>query len=138
MKFKIEKDDIYIKGNVASKKNSKRWIGKALIDSKAVDRYLKLYNYQWSDEQNIKKFKNLIKDLPQPYNIGFYFIRQTIRAFDYNNISQLPQDLMVKYGWLEDDNCNILKPVYLGYEKDKDNAGIIIRVLKNEIENGSE
>lgn len=138
MKFKIEKDDIYIKGNVASKKNSKRWIGKALIDSKAVNRYLKLYNYQWSDEQNIKKFKNLIKDLPQPYNIGFYFIRQTIRAFDYNNISQLPQDLMVKYGWLEDDNCNILKPVYLGYEKDKDNAGIIIRVLKNEIENGSE
>lgn len=138
MKFKIEKDDIYIKGNVASKKNSKRWIGKALIDSKAVDRYLKLYNYQWSDEQNIKKFKNLIKDLPQPYNIGFYFIRQTIRAFDYNNISQLPQDLMVKYGWLEDDNCNILKPVYLGYEKDKDNAGIIIRVLKKEIENGSE
>lgn len=138
MKFKIEKDDIYIKGNVASKKNSKRWIGKALIDSKAVDRYLKLYNYQWSDEQNIKKFKNLINDLPQPYNIGFYFIRDSLRAFDYNNISQLPQDLMVKYGWLEDDNCKILKPVYLGYEKDKDNAGIIIRVFKNEIENGSE
>lgn len=138
MKFKIEKDDIYIKGNVASKKNSKRWIGKALIDSKAVDRYLKLYNYQWSDYKNISKFKTLVKDLKKPYNIGFYFIRQTIRAFDYNNISQLPQDLMVKYGWLEDDNCNILKPVYLGYEKDKDNAGIIIRVLKNEIENGSE
>lgn len=117
---------IKIKGNVPSSKNSKQWVGKYLINSKTVRNYLKAYEYQWNLEENKKKFKEMIKGTSKPYYIGFYFIRDSKRKFDYVNIAQLPLDLMVKYGWIEDDNCTEIIPVFKGYEINKDNSGVII------------
>lgn len=120
---------IYIKGNIPSLKNSKQWTGRFLIASKTVRNYLKSYSYQWEDKENISKFKEMIKDKQKPYKVQFYFIRDSKRKFDYNNISQLPQDLMVKNGWIEDDNCDNIIPIYKGYEVDKKRCGVIIEVL---------
>ena len=36
---------------------------------------------------------------------------------------------MVKYGWIEDDNCDIMVPVFLGYHVDKENPGVLINIL---------
>ena len=118
---------IYLKGNVPSSKNSKRWTGKNLIPSKTVENYLEQYEIQYKLYAN--KFKEMIKDKKKPYYIGFYFIRNSKRKFDYNNLTQLPQDLMVKYKWLEDDNADYIVPVGIGYEVNKVKAGLIITVL---------
>lgn len=121
--------EIYIKGNVPSSKNSKQWTGKMLINSKTVRNYINNYGYQWYSLENIELFKNMIKNRVKPYKIGFYFIRDTARKFDYINAAQLPCDLMVKAGMIEDDNCNEIIPIFLGYEVDKKNAGVKISIL---------
>lgn len=119
---------IYIKGNVPSSKNSKQWTGRHLVNSKTVNRYLKEYGNQWKDKELISKFHKMLNNKEKPYEIGFYFIRDSKRRFDYINAAQLPCDLMVKYGWITDDNCNEIVPVFLGYEVDKDNQGVIVTV----------
>lgn len=121
--------EIYIKGNVPSSKNSKQWTGKMLINSKTVRNYINNYGYQWYSLENIELFKNMIKNRVKPYKIGFYFIRDTARKFDYINAAQLPCDLMIKAGMIEDDNCNEIIPIFLGYEVDKKNAGVKISIL---------
>lgn len=121
--------EIYIKGNIPSSKNSKQWTGKMLINSKTVRNYINNHGYQWYSLENIELFKNMIKDRVKPYKIGFYFIRDTARKFDYINAAQLPCDLMVKAGMIDDDNCNEIIPVFLGYEVDKKNAGVKISIL---------
>ena len=118
---------IYLKGNVPSSKNSKRWTGRNLIPSKTVENYLEQYEIQYKLYAN--KFKEMIKDKKKPYYIGFYFIRNSKRKFDYNNLTQLPQDLMVKHKWLDDDNADYIVPIGLGYTVDKAKAGLIITVL---------
>ncbi|MCF2625273.1 hypothetical protein I6E17_03640 [Fusobacterium perfoetens] len=121
--------NIYIKGNVPSSKNSKQWTGKMLINSKTVRNYINNFGFQWYSLENIKAFKSMIKGKDKPYKIGFYFIRDTARKFDYINAAQLPCDLMVKAGMIDDDNCNEIIPVFLGYEVDKEKAGVKISVL---------
>lgn len=118
---------IYLKGNIPSSKNSKQWTGRKLIPSKTVENYLEQYEIQYKLYAN--KFKEMIKNKKKPYYIGFYFIRNSKRKFDYNNLTQLPQDLMVKYEWLDDDNADYLIPIGLGYTVDKAKAGLIITVL---------
>ena len=74
-------------------------------------------------------FKELIKDKEPPYKVSFKFIRGSRRKFDYVNPLQTIQDLMVKYGWLEDDNMTYLLPVLDDYEYDKENPGVYIEIL---------
>ena len=91
---------IFISGNVPSSKNSKQWTGKEMIKGKE-----------------------------KPYKVGFYFIRDSKRKFDYINAAQLPLDLMQDYDWIEDDDSSNIIPVFLGYEVDKRNAGVRIEIL---------
>lgn len=119
---------IFITGNVPSSKNSKQWTGKMLINSKTVRNYIKEHEQEWILYRS--SFLKLIKSKPKPYRVGFYFIRNTKRKFDYLNAAQLPCDLMVKYGWIDDDNCTEIIPVFLGYEVDKNNPGVRIEVLE--------
>lgn len=126
---------IFISGNVPSSKNSKEicWnknmVRPILTNSKTVKKYLKNNEYQWNLPKNKAEFKKMLKGKEKPYRIGFYFIRDSKRRFDYHNAVQLPCDLMVEYGWLDDDNADEIVPVFLGYEVDKENAGIEISVL---------
>ena len=55
---------------------------------------------------------------------------KTKRKFDYINAAQIVQDLMVKHGWIDDDNCTEMKPYFGNYVHQKDNPGVFIKVLK--------
>jgi hypothetical protein len=127
--------EIFIPGNVPSSKNSKQWTGKMLIHSKTTRNYIRDTKQLYI--QNKEKFEAQVVDKAgiepsYPIHIDFYFVRNSRRKFDYINPAQTVQDLMVKYGWIEDDNCDIIVPHFSGYHVDKDNAGVIIKVLKNE------
>jgi Holliday junction resolvase RusA-like endonuclease len=114
----------FIPLNTPSSKNSKRWTGKMLISSKQVMNYKKNTCIFWVKNQ--KPFLEATKDLEKPLKVGFYFIRNSKRKFDYVNVAQLPLDLMQEYGWIEDDCMNEIIPYFLGYEIDKNNPGLKI------------
>ena len=121
-------EKFYIKGNVPSSKNSKIFTGKFLVNSKTVQKYLKSYGEQWKDEEIISKFKHHVSGKEKPYKLHFFFIRDSKRKFDYINVSQLPCDLMTKYGWIDDDNCDEIIPIFDGYEVNKNDSGLIFYV----------
>ena len=118
---------IFISGNVPSSKNSKQWTGKYLISSKTVRNYIKKHCDEWC--KNTEKFKEMIKGKEKPYKVGFYFIRDSKRKFDYINAAQIVFDLMQHYGYIEDDDSTNIIPIFKGFEVDKAKAGVEIRVL---------
>ena len=124
-------EEIFIPGNVSSSKNGKQWTGKYLIHSKSTRNYIKASKSFYIE--NKEKFIELIGENPElPIIVDFYFIRNSKRKFDYINPAQTVQDLMVEYGWIDDDNCDIIIPHFSGYHVDKEKAGVIIKVLKND------
>jgi len=123
----MKSNEIFIPFNVSSSKNSKQWTGKMLINSKATREYIKKSKGDYLE--NKEKFLKLTKGLSTPLHISFYFIRNSKRRFDYINPAQTVQDLMVKYGYIEDDDVFNLVPYFHGYHVDKENPGVIIRIL---------
>mgnify|MGYP003136857359 CR=1 FL=1 len=119
---------IFIPGNVPSSKNGRVWTGRYSIASKATRRYWKESELYWIKLR--KEFTKQLKKLEKPYKIKFTFIRKSKHKFDYINPCQTVQDLMVKHKWLEDDNCDIINPVFGNYKYDKDKPGVIIKILK--------
>jgi len=117
---------IFIQGNVCSSKNSKVWTGKFLVSSKQTARYVKLTENQWIINRDL--FLQMIEGKQKPYKIHLYFIRDSKREFDYNNVSQILFDLMQKYKWIEKDSAYHVIPVFDGFEVDKQKAGVIIKV----------
>lgn len=121
-------DTIFIPGNTPSSKNSKQ-ITKSgfIVHSKQCQKYYKETNTYW--KENKDKFLELVKDKPKPYKVCFKFIRDSKRRFDFINPCQTVSDLMVKYGWIDDDNMNEIIPSFEPHEVDKENAGVYITVL---------
>ena len=120
---------IFIKGNVASSKNGRQWTGKRSVASKSCQKYYKVSKDEWACPINKAKFLAGLKDKTAPYQVEFKFVRDSRRRFDYINPCQTVQDLMVKAGWLVDDNSDYIIPVFAPYEYDKENPGVYIRVL---------
>lgn len=120
--------EFFIPGNVPSSKNSKQFVikTKRLIDSKTTRSYKENYNLYYIKYKN--DFVSYLKDKQSPYRISFKFIRDSRRKFDYHNAIQVVADLMVKYGWIEDDNADIILPEFEPYEFDKQNPGVIIKI----------
>ena len=119
--------EIFIPGNVPSSKNSKRWTGKYLINSKTVMNYIKNTKDVWLENKDC--FLSMIENKEMPYTISFKFIRNSRRKFDYINPAQTVQDLMVKYDYIEDDNCDCMVPCFEQYEYNKEQPGVIIKIL---------
>ena len=121
---------ITIYGELYSSKNSKRIVKfgnkMALISSKQYMASVKPIEQQLA--LNRSNWLRMINGLPRPLKIVFKIYRKTHRRFDYVNIIQGLQDLMVKCGWLEDDNADILLPVFLEYEVDKNNPRVEISI----------
>lgn len=122
---------ITIYGELYSSKNSKRIVKfgnrMALIASqqylksvKPIEQQLVLNKQNW--------FK-MINGITKPYKIIFKIYRKTYRRFDYVNIIQGLQDLMVKCGWILDDNANEIIPYFEPYEVDKINPRVEIKIL---------
>ena len=119
----------FIPGNVPSSKNGRRWTGKYFISSKATMKYRKETKEYYKKYK--KEFLNALKECEFPVKISFKFIRGTRHKFDYINPAQTVQDDMVKQGWLPDDDCSLLIPVFEPYEYDKKNPGVEIKLIKN-------
>ena len=120
----------FIPGNVPSSKNGRRWTGKYFIASKSVMNYrknTKEYYIKYAQE-----FKDALVNLKQPVHIQFTFIRSSKHKFDYINPAQTVQDDMVKHGWIKDDNADILLPVFSKFSYNKENPGVIIKILYGE------
>ena len=119
----------FIPGNVSSSKNGRRWTGKYFISSKATMKYRKETKEYYKKYK--KEFLNALKECEFPVKISFKFIRGTKHKFDYINPAQTVQDDMVKQGWLPDDDCSLLIPVFEPYEYDKKNPGVEIKLIKD-------
>jgi hypothetical protein len=119
----------FIPGNVPSSKNGRRWTGKYFISSKTTMKYRKATAAIY--KAFASSFKKELKQHTFPVTISFKFIRGSRHKFDYINPAQTVQDDMVKNGWIEDDNMNFIIPVFEPYEYDKENPGVIIKIIKN-------
>lgn len=120
--------EIFIPGNVPSSKNSRQWTGKYSVASKATQKYCKETEAYWLKYQ--KMFSEDFDSIPHPAYVIFKFIRGTRHNFDYINPAQTIQDLMEKYHWIPNDNCQYIIPVFLPYEYSKENPGVIIKLAQ--------
>ncbi len=75
-------------------------------------------------------WKKEIEGKTKPYILCYKLYRETIGAFDYNNISHIVFDAMQKpqkrpkregANWIEDDDMRHLMPIACGWEKDDKN-----------------
>tara|TARA_R110001632_G_scaffold190875_1_gene311557 strand:- start:394 stop:774 length:381 start_codon:yes stop_codon:yes gene_type:complete len=119
----------FIPGNVPSSKNGRRWTGKYFIASKATMKYRK--DTKSFFEKYALEFKKELKKHTLPVKVSFTFIRGSKHKFDYINPAQTTQDDMVSYGWIEDDNCEFIIPVFEPYSYDKEKPGVIIKIIKS-------
>lgn len=146
---------IFVPGNVPSLKNSKQMAktkdGKpVLLYSKTVKKYLQNLGIQLlSSKDGIVEYKtrpNVFKtkingffDNPvYPEVIGFNFIRDSMRKFDFHNAVQILADLIVAHGFLRDDDMNSFIPVPMMingsfYSVCKNNPGVYIKRIKHNI-----
>jgi len=124
---------ITIFGELYSTKNSKRIVrnkstGKPFIISSAKSKASEMaFILQLNSAKAL--WSREIAGKTNPLSVQFKIYRKTRGRFDYLNITQGLCDLMVKAGWLEDDNANYLIPVFLPYEVDKNLPRIEIGVL---------
>lgn len=146
----IIKRGIFIPGEVPSSKNSKEigfiflkrgTPGKIFVErngsmmpvrlnlnsSNATKRYVKERFIDYV--ANRAKFKQMIEGYQKPYRICFKLVRGTKRKFDYINAAQIVQDMMVEHGWIDDDDCQNVRPYFLEYEVDKNNPGVLISIF---------
>lgn len=112
--------------NVASSKNSKQIVRGRLINSKLAIEY---YDFVLPILENLKPMiLEELKTKSLPYKFHFYYIRKDHRHFDYANVVQILADAFQKVGILEDDDMDHFIPVFDGYEVDKENPGVIVRI----------
>ena len=125
----------FIPYNVASSKNSKQIIWnkqlgrRMVVSSSTTQRYIK--NTRWHYKRFGSEFRELIEErsLEYPIRVSFTFIRDSKRQFDYINAAQVVQDLMVKNKWIPDDSMKYLIPVFEEYQINKDDPGVVIKLL---------
>ena len=125
---------LFIHGNVASSKNGRMFniARKRSFDSKSTQKFKKESKDDWKDKK--EQFLNMLKDKEKPYKIGFHFVRDSRRKYDWVNPVQTMQDLMVHNGWIEDDNITEMFPIPLEidgalHSYDKESPGCYIKVL---------
>lgn len=137
-------------GNVPSLKNSKIKTSKGIFSSKTVKKYLYSLGIQrYSAKNKIvvtyknrenefeklrKDFDEMIKNKNYPLKIGFHFIRNSKRSFDFNNANQIIADLLVAHNFIEDDSMDYFLPFPLKiegnyYSYNKEEPGVIIKIL---------
>ena len=131
---------IFIPGNVPSLKNSKIIVGigkkcrccnrqpqRILISSKSVQKWKKETAPYWKKYK--QEFLDMLAASEAPHRIAFKFVRKTRHKFDYTNAADTICDELVHQGWIEDDNCDVIRPVFRKYKYDKLNPGVYIDVI---------
>lgn len=135
--YKGGKNGLYIPYDVPSMKNRKQLFVRQTKEGKNVPgstnnqvvKDYKLVTKMYYENYRML-FLAMVGQAKFPIRVQFFFIRRSAQQFDYNNIGQMVQDLMVEYNWLPDDSAKYLIPNFdAGYALDKFNPGVIIRVL---------
>lgn len=117
---------IFIPGNCPSLKNSKVKTSKGIFSSITVKKYLSLLGIQsYSSRKKIvkgyvsrpnefesfrKKFEELLKNKDFPILISFHFVRNSKRAFDFGNATEILFDLLTAHDIIPDDNVKYVFP----------------------------
>ena len=146
----VENELIFIPGNVPSSKNSRINTKHGSFASKTVKAYLNSLGIQsYSSSKKIVKGyvnkSNLIENLREdflkqiegkelPLEIGFHFVRNSKRKFDFHNIVQISLDLLTAHDFIIDDNMDCVIPFALKidnkfYSVDKMNPGVWVKII---------
>ena len=146
----VENELIFIPGNVPSSKNSRINTKHGSFASKTVKAYLNSLGIQsYSSSKKIVKGyvnkPNLIENLREdfvkqiegkelPLEIGFHFVRNSLRKCDFHNIVQVSLDLMTAHDFIIDDNMDCVIPFALKiggdfYSVNKDEPGVYIKII---------
>ena len=141
---------IFIPGNVPSSKNSRINTTKGSFASKTVKSYLNSLGIQSysSSKKLVKGYvnkPNLIENLREdflkqiegkelPLEIGFHFVRDSRRKFDFHNIVQVVLDLLTASDFIIDDNMDCVIPFALKrdgkfYSVNKEQSGVWIKII---------
>lgn len=139
----------FIPFNVPSSKNSRVNTSKGSFASKTTKAYLNKLGIQTysSSKKLVKGYvnkPNLIEQLRKdflkqiegkqlPLEIGFHFVRDSKRKFDFHNIVQVSLDLLTAHDIIVDDNMDCVIPYALKlddkfYSVDKENPGVWIKI----------
>ena len=146
----VNNELIFIPGNVPSSKNSRINTKHGSFASKTVKSYLNSLGIQSysSSKKLVKGYvnkPNLIENLREdflkqtsgkqlPLEIGFHFVRDSRRKFDFHNIVQVVFDLLTASDFIIDDNMDCVIPFALKrdgkfYSVDKENCGVWIKII---------
>ena len=124
--------EIFIPGNVPSSKNSRMMTKSGLlIKSPLCFKYEKATKDIFVEKS--KEFREYVGEIDKPLFIRLHFVRDSKRRGDFHNLTQFIADLLVKNGWIEDDNMNqvFFVPYKIEgkwYSVDKENCGVWIKV----------
>jgi len=135
---------IFISGEVRSSKNSRQLkiVQKRIKstgqlktvpiseNSNAAKKYKN--DTEWYYKLYASNFRRLLQGKTKPYIIEFQFVRAHHSKWDFANMIQIVQDMMVEFGWIEDDNINEILPVpniANPYLIDTKKPGIWIKVI---------
>lgn len=142
-------NEIFIPGQIPSLKNSKI-LGK--FTPKTVTKWLRTFGIS-SYNSNRKEvnyfvriparynFKEICKEIADyknyPILMGFHFVRKSKGSWDFNNANHVITDLMTAMDIIPDDSVEYLLPFPLQingeyYSYNKENPGVIIKILNNE------
>jgi hypothetical protein len=81
--------------------------------------------------QNKPRFIEEAKKHTLPLLLGFYYIRDSERKFDYSNAAHILLDMMRDAGYFADDDCDTVMDYPLGYHVDKKRAGAYVVIMNN-------
>lgn len=142
------KDMVFINFNTPSLKNGKIATSRGVFSSKTVQKYLRKHGIQHysCSKKTVTAYKTIPMTFPvdelkelfagasYPIVIGMHFVRDSNRAFDFNNANSVIMDLFTAFDIIEDDNMRICYPQVLWiddkhYSVDKDGAGVYIKIL---------
>lgn len=145
-------DMVFIQHNVPSLKNGKIATSKGVFSSKTVQKYLRKHGIQhYSSSKKtvdryktipmtfpINEIKQLLTGVSYPIILGFHFVRDSKRSFDFNNANQIILDLLTSFNLILDDSMDYVIPQVLWidgkhYSVDKNEPGVYIKILNNEL-----
>ncbi len=124
--------EIFIPGNVPSSKNSRMMTKSGLlIKSPLCFKYEKATKDIFVEKS--KEFREYVGKIDKPLFIRLHFVRDSKRRCDFHNLTQFIADLLVKNGWIKDDNMNqvFFVPYKIEgkwYSVDKENCGVWIKI----------
>jgi hypothetical protein len=139
--------EIFIPYNTPSLKNSKVKTSRGIFPSKTVTSYLRNLGIkkfssskkiveEYKNKENLFKTKFVEQEWSKPIEqivVGFHFVRNSKRSFDFHNAVQIVADLMVAHDFIEDDSMEYFIPqcykknkAYYSYSKE--NPGVWIKI----------